>query len=111
MVFDIRLEPEVIKHKKSIQSIVSAVLLILFLALIPLTFTDHIDAAPYNTQSNEGQGLLALVYPNDAQAALTSTEMSRRRDMSPIMFLLAGGFGVAVVSAASMMVLRMGPDK
>ncbi|MCB0210641.1 MAG: hypothetical protein KDJ52_14980 [Anaerolineae bacterium] len=100
-----------IKRKKSIQSIVSAILLILFLALIPLTFADHIDAASYNMHRDGEQSLLSLFHPNDARAALTSTEVGQRQDISPFMFLLAGGFGVSVVSAASMMVLRMGPEK
>lgn len=104
-----------IKHKKSIRTIASALLLTLFLALIPLTFSDHADSNSSSIHRNSDQehGVLTLVYPNDAHAAMAwpSLETEPPTDISPFVFLLAGGFGVAVVGAVSIMVLRMGPEK
>ncbi|MCB0163865.1 MAG: hypothetical protein KDI79_06560 [Anaerolineae bacterium] len=103
-----------IKHKQAIQSTVSAILLALFLTLIPLTFLDHVDADSSGTHRHvpsKQSELLSLVYLQDTSSALAPTTADQSNDISPLMGLLAGGFGVAVVGAVSVIVLRLGPVK
>ena len=103
-----------IKHKQAIQSTVSAILLALFLTLIPLTFSDHIDADSSHAHRNDSlkqPGLLTLLHPNNVSIDLAATEAGPSDDMSPLMGLLAGGFGVAVVGTVSIIVLRLGPER
>lgn len=103
-----------IKHKQAIQSTVSVILLALFLTVIPLTFSKHIEASSSQTYKNDTfkhPGLFTLVQTHDTPAALASIETGQDNDISPLMGLLAGGFGVAVVGTVSIIVLRLGPEK
>ncbi|MCB9079025.1 MAG: hypothetical protein H6631_15605 [Anaerolineaceae bacterium] len=103
-----------IKHKQAIQSTVSAILLALFLTVIPLTFSNHIEAASskaYKADIPNRPSLLALIQANDTSLAIASIKDRQDNDISPLTGLLAGSFGVAVVGMVSIIVLRLGPEK